>query len=206
MSFITFEGGDGSGKTTQAFLLAQYMQQHNVPYVYSREPGGTKLAEKIRSILLDSSEELSAQIEFLLLTAARKDHLDTLIIPALKENKNVICDRFIDSTIVYQGLIKGLGMDEILSTSQRFLGQYYMPDITFFLDVEPKIAMQRVKSRTSAGHKANHYDIKDLEYYSIIRNHFLFLKTIFPERIIVLDGSVSEKEIHKAILQILNLL
>lgn len=203
MPFITFEGGDGSGKTSQAFLLAQYMQQHNIPHVYTREPGGTKLAEKIRSILLDGTEELPAEIEFLLLTAARKDHLDNLIIPALEQEKYVICDRFIDSTIVYQGLVKGLGIDEIINTSKKFLGQYYMPDQTFFLDVKPEIAMERVSNRINAGDKANHYDVKDIEHYQIIRQCFLSLETIFPARIKILDGSAPETTIHETVLRIL---
>ncbi len=157
--FITFEGIDGSGKTTQSKLLANYLNGYNV--VLTREPGGTDFAEKIREVLLTSSiDNISELLVFL---SMRQEHMKNLILPSLQAGKVVICDRFVDSTVAYQGY--GLGVDlELIEKLHGLLNIRY-PDLTFILDVDIKIALQRAKNR-------NKYEKMGYNFYNRVRKGF----------------------------------
>ncbi|MGL9732470.1 MAG: dTMP kinase [Wolbachia sp.] len=161
--FITFEGIDGSGKTTQSELLADHFRKiHGKNHVIlTREPGGTDFAEKVRRILLnDNIDPIS---EFLLLSSMRFEHVKKIILPALKEGKIVICDRFIDSTIAYQGY--GLGIDLELIKNLHKLVKIERPDITFILDINVQIGLNRVKDK-------NKYEKMDINFYNKVRKGF----------------------------------
>ncbi|MDE7453790.1 MAG: dTMP kinase [Clostridia bacterium] len=141
--FISFEGCEGSGKSTQIRLLAEYLDKTGVPYIVTREPGGSEIAEKIRGIVLDGkNKNMSDECEALLYAAAREQHLSEIIIPALNEGKLVICDRYVHSSLAYQGYARGLGEEYIKAINSRVIKEY-MPDVTLFLDISPDAAFNR---------------------------------------------------------------
>lgn len=141
--FITFEGCEGSGKSTQLRLLSEYLNVHNIPFIMTREPGGSPIAEQIRGIILDGKNmEMCDECEAHLYAAARMQHLKDTVIPALEEGKLVICDRYIDSSLAYQGEARGLGMEYIASINKLALDKY-SPDLTVFLNIPPDKAFAR---------------------------------------------------------------
>ncbi|OAM04654.1 MAG: thymidylate kinase [Wolbachia endosymbiont of Dactylopius coccus] len=193
--FITFEGIDGSGKTTQSELLANYFKQihgeNNV--VLTREPGGTDFAEKIRGLLLkDNIDPIS---ELLLLISMRHEHMKKLILPALKEGKTVICDRFIDSTIAYQGY--GLGVDLSLIRDLHKLVEIKYPDITFILDIDVQVGLSRAKDK-------NKYEEMSIDFYHKIRKGFQEIAIKESNRCNVITGieKKSDNHVHNEIIDI----
>lgn len=140
--FITFEGCEGSGKSTQLRLLSEYLDKTGTPYIMTREPGGSQVAEKIRAIILDKDNEICGECEALLYAAARIQHLKEIIIPALEKGMLVVCDRFVDSSLAYQGYARGLGMDYVEGINSFALKEY-APDLTIFLDIPPDRAFER---------------------------------------------------------------
>ena len=194
--FITFEGAEGGGKTTQAKLLKEYLEANGKKVVLTREPGGTELAEKLRSILLNDKEIKDSVTELLIVTAGRRDHLENFIKPHLKEGFIVICDRFIDSSFAYQGFGKGLDFTTIQTIHQIALGDF-KPDITILIDIESEMAIERIK-KGRAGN--NHYDYKGLEFHKKIRNGFLKLAESNQDRFYVINGNEDIDVIHKKVL------
>ncbi|MBS9531522.1 MULTISPECIES: dTMP kinase [unclassified Wolbachia] len=185
--FITFEGIDGSGKTTQSELLANYFKQihgeNNV--VLTREPGGTDFAEKIRgSLLKDNIDPIS---ELLLFTSMRYEHMKELILPALKEGKTVICDRFIDSTIAYQGY--GLGVDLSLIRDLHKLVEIKYPDITFILDIDVQVGLSRAKDK-------NKYEEMNVDFYNKVREGFQEIAKKEPKRCSVITKIETKSDNH----------
>jgi dTMP kinase len=138
--FITFEGGEGSGKTTQSKLLFEYLKSQNIKCIWTREIGGTEIAEKIRDIILHN--EIHIMTELLLVMAARKEHIENVILPALLGGVTVVCDRFIDSTLCYQG--QSLGIAKVLGLHKEVFGDFF-PDLTFFIDVPVEEGLRRWK-------------------------------------------------------------
>lgn len=134
--FITLEGCEGVGKSTQLRMLKEYFEQSGIPHVFTREPGGTPLAERIREILLDSSLEISPLVEAELFAAQRADHIDNLILPSLEKGITVVCDRYIDSSLAYQGEARGLGIDRVYELN-AYARDNCMPDFTIFIDMDP---------------------------------------------------------------------
>jgi len=198
--FITIEGGEGSGKSTQLALLKQYLARQQVPVVFTREPGGTPYAEALRSAVLTSYDQpLSPLCEYLTFSAARMDHLEKLIWPALESGQHVICDRFIDSSLVYQGHVQGLDIT-LMRASYMTWSQGFMPDITLLLDIDPVIALQRLKAR---GGQTNRFDQADLDVHNKIRQGFLDLAKHSPARIHCINAQDECKNVHAAIVNIL---
>lgn len=185
--FITLEGGDGSGKTTVLGRVAAYLQNHSMPYVITREPGGIEIAEKIRSIILDPAHTaMDARTEALLYAAARSQHLAEVVEPALKEGLTVLCDRFVDSSLVYQGYARGLGIEEVRSINNFATGGR-TPDLTFYLDVEPEVGLSRIAANQNR--EVNRLDLESLDFHQKVREGYQLVVQSDPERIVVLDAN-----------------
>jgi len=185
--FITFEGGEGSGKSTHASALAERLKAINIDSVLTREPGGSAGAEIIRHIILSGiAKPLGAETETILFAAARDDHVRMTIEPALSAGKWVICDRFIDSTRVYQGALGKVDMKLIRSLERVTVGAT-MPDLTFVLDVPANIGLARAKTRRGTG-VADRFESEAIEFHEDLRRGFLVLAEREPKRIVVIDG------------------
>lgn len=197
--FITFEGGEGSGKSTQAKLLHQAMVNSKVDAVLTREPGGTKEAEAIRDLLLHSDLKFHPITELLLHNACRYEHAKNLIIPKLNENKIVICDRFVDSTMAYQGYALKVGK-KLPALMHNMLMEGLVPDVTFILDIDPEQGLRAAEKRSAE----DNYEKRGLEFHKRVRNGFLEIANIAKDRCIVIDAKQSIKKIHEKIVSIIN--
>jgi dTMP kinase len=199
--FITFEGGEGAGKTTQLSLLEQAFQEAGIDYVRTREPGGTPGAEQIRELIVTGDAgRWSAETETLLLMAARRDHAEKVILPALAAGKWVLCDRWLDSTLVYQGITKKLGMAWVDQLYRLVFGSL-QPDLTFYLDIEPQKGLHRTQNRDH-GNETRFEDM-DSGFHLAVRNGFLALSAT-SERYVRVDADAEETEVQASILSELN--
>lgn len=196
--FITLEGGEGSGKSTQVGLLHELLQRAGRDVVVTREPGGVPSAERIRELLVtgkaDAWDPLS---ETLLFYAARMEHMKKLIGPALAQGKIILCDRFADSTRVYQGIGKQVSMKFIDGLHALTLGSF-APDITFILDIDPKAGLARAARR--AGHE-NRFESMDMAFHEKVRKGFLDIAKKEPGRCVVIDASQPSEAVHEHIRQ-----
>ena len=184
--FITFEGADGGGKSTQAQLAADYLRRRGYDVVVSREPGGAPLAEKVRALVLDEALPLSNTSQVLLYLAARSEHVEKTLRPALAAGKIVLCDRFSDSTLAYQGLALGKRVDELgeLRRLNAFASGGLTPDLTLLLDGRPEVLARRREERGVS----DRYELQGLEYQERLRQGFLALAQAEPERIKIIDA------------------
>lgn len=196
--FITFEGADGGGKTTQLHLAAAYLRQQGYDVVESREPGGTQLAEQVRSLVLDASLPLNNITQTLLYLAARSEHVDKVLGPALAAGKIVLCDRFGDSTLVYQGLALGKSLDELepLRQMNSFASGGMEPDLTLVLDGRP----EALAARRSARGITDRYEEQGLDFQRRLRQGFLTLAQAEPSRMKVIDAEGSQEQVQSAVL------
>jgi dTMP kinase len=193
--FITFEGGEGSGKSTQIKLLAKKIAETSSVCV-TREPGGTTSAEEIRKLLVrGKADKWSSVSELLLLFAARKDHIDKLILPALSSNKWVLCDRFVDSTYVYQGMCGKTSLDVIKKIEKIVIGQF-KPELTFLINIDPKVGIQRSKR---PGNKDLRYENMDIKFHNKVYKSYLKLASLNKRRIYMIDGSKTISDIENEI-------
>lgn len=185
--FITFEGGEGSGKSTHARRLAERLRQLGLEVVLTREPGGSPGAEIIRHVLLSgAAKPLGAETEAILFAAARDDHVRTVIRPALVSGKWVVCDRFIDSTRVYQGVLGGVD-EKLIRSLERVTVGAAMPDLTFIIDVPAKVGLARAKRRRGEN-MADRFESETAEFHETLRRAYRALAEKEPRRIVVIDG------------------
>jgi len=192
--FITLEGGEGAGKSTLAKLLGEQLTDRGYDCILTHEPGGTELAEKIRTLLLDPEQKatICTRAELFLFLAARCQHLEQLILPALHAGKVVICDRFSDSTIAYQGCARHLGMSEVEEICLHATHQME-PEVTFLLDLDPAVGLERVVNQRQS--TLDRLEKEALEFHREVRQGFLHLADAHPERISVLDASQTPSEL-----------
>lgn len=200
--FITFEGGEGCGKSTQAKRLAAMLRNTGVEVVMTREPGGTRLAELIRSLLKDEKEDPPCdRSELLLFLAARAQLVRNVIVPALEAGKWVVSDRFSDSTFAYQGYGRGLPLD-VLRAANDFACDGVRPDLTLLLDVKPEVARARMRSREEATNTvADRIELAGDEFHSRLRAGFLEIAEAEPERIKVIDANSSVEEVWAQVVE-----
>ncbi len=197
--FITFEGCDGCGKSTQLKKLSEYLEKNSVAHIFTREPGGGKISEDIRAILLNGKNtEMTDECEALLYAAARVQHLSDRVEPALKEGKLVICDRYVDSSFAYQAFARGLGEDFIGKINAYAL-ENYLPDVTIFIDLSAEDAFRRK-------HGADENDRLEqagLAFHNKVYNGYKTLAEKYPERIVCVDGKKTPDEIFNAVVTLL---
>ncbi|MBS0636962.1 MAG: dTMP kinase [Verrucomicrobia bacterium] len=195
--FVTLEGGEGAGKSTLASRLQDALKA-SYEVVLTREPGGTSISEEIRKLVLHYKGHVANKSELFLFLAARIQHLDELIRPAVTRGAVVICDRFTDSTIAYQGEARGLGRDYVASCCSLATGGYE-PDITFYIDIDPKVGILRTHKRTKSSHEAyDRLENEALGFHEKVRAAYQKLAAQNPERIITLDGTQSPDALFSA--------
>lgn len=195
---ISFEGSEGSGKSTQISRLAAHLQKTHREVVSTREPGGTEIGEQIRNIIVHNSkgDEMCAETELLLFTAARAQLVREVIAPALLRGAIVLSDRFLDSSTVYQGIARNLAADPV-SQINRFAVGNVMPDVTIVIDVPTEVSLARLKLRASD--LPDRMERENVDFYTKVREGYLVLAKGMPERFIVVDGTKSEDAIEKKI-------
>ncbi|MEG0731404.1 MAG: dTMP kinase [Vagococcus sp.] len=195
--FITIEGPDGAGKTTVIKELSQLISENSSKeLITTREPGGNPIAEKIRQIILDpKNSEMDVRTEALLYAAARRQHLVEKVLPAVAEGKLVLCDRFIDSSIAYQGAARGIGEEEVLKINEFAIEGHY-PNLTIYLDVPSEIGLERInKGRTEA--ELDRLDMESLAFHKKVREAYLKLVDQHKERIVVVDAKDNIEKVVK---------
>ncbi|EPZ37284.1 MULTISPECIES: dTMP kinase [Anoxybacillus] len=187
--FFSFEGPEGAGKTTIVRMLTDYLTKQHVDVIATREPGGIDIAEQIRSVILHpNNNRMDARTEALLYAAARRQHLVEKVIPALEEGKIVLCDRFIDSSLAYQGVARGLGIDEILAIN-AFAIENWMPTLTIYFDIDPALGLARI--RENGLREVNRLDLEELAFHERVRDGYMMLLDRFPNRIKKVDATQS---------------
>ena len=193
--FITIEGIEGVGKSTNIDFIASYLKSHNINLITTREPGGTELAEKIREILLNPQKEDVPEIaELLLFFAARSFHLNNVIKPALAEGKYVVCDRFTDATVAYQGSGRGFNIDRI-NLIANWVHKNLKPDVTILLDAPAELGMERAKKRGSK----DRMESEQMSFYRRVRKGYLNLAKNEPERFAIIDATQPLAKVQKEI-------
>ena len=199
--FITIEGPEGSGKTTAVDTAVKELEKRGYQIVRTREPGGTPIAEQIRNVILDKNNTaMDQRTEALLYAASRRQHLVEKVWPALKEGKIVICDRYLDSSLAYQGGARGLGVDNILQVNS-FATEGTFPDLTLLFDIDPKLGLARIAANSNR--EVNRLDLEKIEFHNKVRNTFLELAKRYPERFVVIDASQSREEVAKKTLEVM---
>lgn len=196
--FITLEGPEGSGKTTAVEAAVKKLEEMGYQIVRTREPGGTPISEQIRNVILDKSNTaMDGRTEALLYAASRRQHLVEKVWPALKEGKIVVCDRYLDSSLAYQGAARGLGIEEVLNIN-LFATENTWPDLTLLFDLDPQTGLDRINS--NANREVNRLDLEKLDFHNKVRNAFLDLSKRYPDRYVVIDASKPREEVAKATL------
>ena len=199
--FVTFEGGEGAGKTSVLHEVSGRLKQAGYDVVTTREPGGIEIAEKIRNIILDPAHTaMDARTEALLYAAARRQHLVEKVFPALEANKIVLCDRFIDSSLAYQGYARGLGIDEVYQMN-RFAIDQAMPDVTLFFDIKPVDGLRRITSNQNR--EQNRLDLERLSFHEKVYQAYQLLINQFPDRIKRVDATPTLERVVDSTYQIL---
>ena len=197
--FITIEGPEGSGKSTVIEGIKAYFDKH-LSVITTREPGGIKISEAIRSIILDSDDKMDYRTEALLFAASRRQHLVEKVLPALKEGKMVICDRFIDSSLAYQGYARGLGVEDILKINGYAIEGKF-PDLTLYLHVPPEIGIARIQSNSR---ETNRLDREKMDFHQRVVDGYEALYQTYPERIVKIDATQSPEAVLNACIQVIN--
>lgn len=199
--FITLEGPEGSGKTSAVKYAVEQLEKMGYQIVQTREPGGTPIAEQIRNVILDKNNKaMDPRTEALLYAASRRQHLVEKVWPSLKEGKIVICDRFLDSSLAYQGGARGLGIDEVLQIN-LFATENTWPDLTLLFDLDPKIGLARIEANSTR--EVNRLDLENIKFHRLVRNTFLDLAKRYPNRFVIIDASKSQKEVGEETLKVI---
>lgn len=194
--FVTFEGIEGSGKTTQARRLSAYLERKGIPHLVTREPGGTPLADEIRSLLLSTrAEPVFPETELLLYEAARAQHVRGVILPARVSGRAVLCDRFCDATVAYQGFSRGID-DSRIEWLNAFASDGLSPDLTLLFDISPEEGIRRVEGRSGL---RDRIESESREFHRVVREGYLQLSERFPSRILRLDGSLPEDDLFRQV-------
>ncbi|WP_394220119.1 dTMP kinase [Halobacillus trueperi] len=193
--FVSFEGGDGAGKSSILREIGKELREQGYSVLETREPGGIRIAEKIREVILDPSHtEMDGRTEALLYAAARRQHLVEKVIPALKEGKVVLCDRFVDSSLAYQGVARDLGLEEVLKINE-FAIDDHMPDVTLLFDIKPERGLERIAA--NQGREKNRLDLEHIDFHEKVYDAYQRLAEQNKERIKVIDADQEFESVKK---------
>lgn len=196
---ISIEGGDGTGKTTILEMIEKYLEGNNRDYMVTREPGGVRIAEDIREIILNKRNiEMDGKTEALLYAAARRQHLVQKVMPAIEEGKLIIFDRYVDSSMVYQGYVRGIGIDEVYEMN-RFATEDFLPDLTICLDLDPRIGMERIA--LNSDREVNRLDLEGIDFHYKVREGYKILAERFPDRIVMIDANQGIEKVFQRVLK-----
>lgn len=199
--FITFEGPEGAGKTTVIKEIYRRLKDEGRNVILTREPGGIRIAEKIREIILDNDhQEMDAKTEALLYAAARRQHLAEKVIPALRDGYMVLCDRFVDSSLAYQGYARGLGIEEVMAINAFAIGET-VPDLTVFFDIDPEQGLARIA--VNEQREENRLDNESTHFHHTVYEGYQELIRRYPDRIQVTDASLSKKQVTENVWKII---
>jgi dTMP kinase len=196
--FITVEGGDGAGKSTVLVRLQEELLRRGLDVLLTREPGGIDIAEQIREIILNPAHtKMDIRTEALLYAASRRQHLAEKVKPALEAGRIVLCDRFIDSSLAYQGHARGIGIEAVYAIN-RFAVEDCMPDLTLLFDVSPEVGLARIN--TAKGREVNRLDLEDLRFHERVREGYQLAVQLDPQRFVVIDAEQPMEQVYKAAL------
>ena len=196
--FISFEGGEGSGKTTIAKMIKEELEKEGYHVTLSREPGGVEISEEIRDIIHDVRHvNMDAKTEALLYAASRRQHLVEKIIPALERGDIVICDRFIDSSMVYQGIARGIGVDKVYQMN-LFATENILPKRTIFFDIKPEEGLKRIYANENR--EINRMDMEKLSFHQSVYDGYVSLSHAYPERIVSIDASLDVQSVFQQVI------
>ena len=199
--FITFEGPDGSGKTTISTAVQKRLVEMGYDAIYTREPGGIDIAEQIRNVILDpKNTAMDSKTEALLYAASRRQHLVEKVIPALEAGKIVICDRFIDSSLAYQGYARGLGIDKVYQMN-LIATNGLLPDATIYIDVRPEVGLSRIKSNNR---EQNRLDLEKLSFHQNVYDGYHKVAEMFKERFKVINGEQTKEKVLSDTIEVLD--
>lgn len=196
---ISIEGGEGAGKSTIIEKIADFFSEKHLDFIITREPGGVRISEKIREIILEKTfTEMDTRTEALLFAAARRQHLVEKVLPALELGKIVIFDRFVDSSLVYQGYVRGIGVEEVYDINQ-FAIEGFLPDLTLYLDVNPSEGLKRIS--INPNREINKLDLEGLTFHQKVQEGYLKLLETYPERIVKIDANDSLENVLNAVIK-----
>lgn len=199
--FLTFEGCDGCGKTTVLNRVSVLLREKGIPFLLTREPGGSKIAEEIRNVILDKKNtEMDSRCEALLYAASRRQHLVEIVLPALEKGIHVLSDRYLDSSLAYQGYARGIGMEEVYSIN-LFAIDGMLPDLTFFLDLPPEEGLARIRKNETR--EVNRLDLEKENFHKKVYEGYKILLENYPERIVRIDAKKTVEEESQEIFDIL---
>lgn len=197
--FITLEGPEGSGKTSAIKIVKETLENEGYQIIMTREPGGTPISEQIRNVILDKNNTaMDYRTEALLYAASRRQHLVEKVWPNVKEGKLVICDRYLDSSLAYQGFARGLGVEDILNVNM-YATEGTFPDLTLLFDLPPEVGLARINANSNR--EVNRLDLEKISFHEKVRNGYLELAKRFPTRYVIIDASMPLKEVANAALK-----
>lgn len=198
---VSFEGGEGVGKTTILEMLQEYLGKQHIDYICTREPGGVHISEQIREVVLDKDNtEMDGRTEAMLFAAARRQHLVQKVLPALEEGKLVIFDRYVDSSLVYQGYVRGISIEEVFELNQ-FAIKGLLPDITIYFDLDPEIGLARINK--DKNREINRLDLEGKSFHAKVREGYLLLCERFSDRIRLVDANNPVDVVFDQVLSVL---
>lgn len=198
--FITFEGNDGSGKSSVIEAIKTELINQGYDVIYSREPGGSKIAEKIREVILDIDNlGMDDKTESLLYAASRREHVIKVIKPALEEGKIILCDRYLDSSLAYQGYARGLGIDEVYNMN-LFATEGLLPDLTLLVCVRPEVGLDRIKTNNRG--TLDRLEIEKMEFHKKVYDGYLKVQEKFSDRIKIINGEQTKEEVRNDALKV----
>lgn len=198
---ISLEGGEGAGKTSLLDRLMVYLNEKNIDFISTREPGGVHISEAIREIILDKDNtEMDAKTEALLFAAARRQHLVQKVVPALQAGKLVIMDRYVDSSLIYQGYVRGMGIDEVFTLNQYAI-EDLLPDVTLYFDLSPQVGLARINK--DKNREINRLDLEQSSFHDKVREGYLILAEKF-DRIEVIDAEQSMDNVFDQVIKVLS--